>query len=375
MHFETYHTKFVLLIGDVDEIPFYDGEEEDTTDPPSDIYYACLSKDNISEQYLDFSPSVFLGRWPIQTSTQLRNVVDKTIASDLHLGESNAEHYAINIFSGTGGHQDYFFTDSKYLYDNVVQAYHYSGSLIDGRTFQNQSSAYYSMKTYLEGYINPTWMFVYRGHGCNFAIGDPYDLYSYQVDYIQTNTLDFQSFGFGFSCLLGNIFSPTNFARKWITSEQGGVTFLGATTISFSSCNRYFSRKMFHQLEDKPNMTIGEFVGNAKAKYYNCDQVVWRRRQAKKYVLYGDPSLYLFGIDINYNLPFGVKPRPYHPDVEKKLIDGLEDAQSIQIYSVTGQLMRTSDNKELNIQDLPPGIYMVVTQADDKIVTKKIIIQ
>ena len=98
MHFETYHTKFVLLVGDVDDIPFYDGEEENSTDPPSDIYYACLSKNDVSQQYLDFSPSVFLGRWPIQTSTQLRNVVDKTIASDLHLGESNAEHYAINIF-------------------------------------------------------------------------------------------------------------------------------------------------------------------------------------------------------------------------------------------------------------------------------------
>ena len=94
--------KYVLLVGDVDELPFYDGIEGDEDDPPSDTYYACLSKDNVSDQWKDLSPSVFIGRWPIQDTFQLRHIVDKTIASDLYLGGHNPNE--INIFSGSGSH-------------------------------------------------------------------------------------------------------------------------------------------------------------------------------------------------------------------------------------------------------------------------------
>lgn len=52
--------KYVLLVGDHDELPFSAGVREDTNDPPTDIFYACLSKNNISDQWKDLSPSVFL---------------------------------------------------------------------------------------------------------------------------------------------------------------------------------------------------------------------------------------------------------------------------------------------------------------------------
>ena len=377
MYFETYHTKFVLLVGDVDEIPFYDGDEEDTTDPPSDTYYACLSKDNISDQYLDFSPSVFLGRWPIQSSTQLRNVVDKTIASDLHLGESNPETYQIELFSGTGnGYQSWaMYEDCNYFYDNIIHEYtHFTGAVHDGRSYGSSSAAYNAVKTNLETDNPPTWMFIYEGFGTNTELTPPYCFHKDSIPHIITSTLDFQPFGFGFADLLGNIYSPDNFARTWLTDTEGGVTFLGATTTTALIADRYFSRKVFDPLDaaTKPIMTIGQLVGNAKAKYYNCDKVVWRRREAKKYVLYGDPSLHLFGIDINYNLPLEVKYRPHTPNERDKLIDSLKDVRSIQIYSITGQLMRTFDSKEMSLQGLPAGTYLVVVQTTDNTATKKI---
>ena len=117
-------------------------------------------------------------------------------------------------------------------------------------------------------------------------------------------------------------------------------------------------------------MTIGEFICNAKAKYYNPLKVIWRQREAKKYVLYGDPSLYLFGLNIQYNQPHGVQTRSQLLEEES-----IEEITSIQIYSATGQLLRTCNGNQLDIHGLPAGTYMVVYNSENIKITKKIILK
>lgn len=372
--------KYVLLVGDVSSIPFSEGNIEDVDLPPTDIYYSCLSQD-ISEQWRDFNPSVFVGRWPITSEEELRHVVDKTIASDLHLGEHNPNR--IGIFSGSGEHKDYTFKSAQYLYKILIEnSQYYTGSLIDGRYIEN-ADAHNILKNYLENTNNPTWMFVYTGHGHSRFIGEPYYLESSSINSINTNNLDFQSFGFAFSCLLGNIYSSPNFARSWITSEQGGVTFFGATTISYMNVDRYFSRKLFEQLKNKPVMTIGEFVANGKAKYFNPNKVEWRSREVRKYTLYGDPSLYLFGLDIDYNTPRFVKKNSQLTEIQDKNIivkddivqletDVYGDVNSICVYSITGQLMLVNYTNQVDLGDLPMGAYTVVVDTNTGEITQKV---
>ena len=378
--YESEGLKYVLLVGDVSDIPFSEGNNEDATLPPTDIYYSCLSK-NITRQWTDYNPSVFIGRWPITSDEELRHVVDKTIASDLHLGEHNPNR--IRIFSGSGEHKDYTFKSAQYLYKILIEnSQYYTGSLIDGR-YMEEADAYNIMKNYLEDTTNPTWMFVYTGHGHSRFIGEPYYLESSSINSINTNNLDFQSFGFAFSCLLGNIYASPNFARSWITSEQGGVTFFGATTISYMNVDRYFSRKLFEQLKNKPVMTIGEFVANGKAKYFNPNEVEWRSREVRKYTLYGDPSLYLFGLDINYNTPWLVKTNSRLTEIQDKNIivkdnvaqfeTGTNDAVlSICVYSVTGQLMLINYTNQVDLGNLPMGAYTVIVNTNTGIVTQKV---
>ena len=374
--YETNNTKFVLLVGNVgnpDSLAFSDGFNADYHNPPTDIYYSCLSKDDINDQWKDYSPTVFVGRWPVQNTTQLRNVVDKTIASDLYLYPALINHGSskITLFSGDGSNtytRNYFYNDCKYIYNHIIQNYsYYTGTVFDGRS---SSTNFYTMKNAMEIMDDPTWIFVYRGHGDSDDIGHPYDWYDCDINNIVTSTLPFQPLGFGFTCLTGNIYEHKNFAREWLMSTEGGITFLGSTTISYSECNRYFSRKMFNQLEDRPNMTIGEFVGNAKAKYYNPDKVVWRRREAKKYVLYGDPSLYLFGLDIQYNQPYNSQEHSRRDDEEFT-----DDIISVNIYSMTGQLLRTCDDAKPNLQGLPAGTYMVVYNSNNNSITQKLVLQ
>lgn len=372
--------KYVLLVGDVQDLPFSDGIPEDESEPPTDIFYACLSKDDVSDQWKDLNPSVFLGRWPIRDSHQLTSIVHKTIESDLHLGEGNPRK--IGIFSGD---EKYFYTDGKYVYDNiVVDLPYYIGDLFDGRYLSG--SGYYVMKNYLsDPHCPPTWMFVYTGHGSHSGIASPYDFYYNIIDGVHTSALAFQSFGFGFACFLGDIYETKNFARSWMTSSEGGVTFLGATTTTYYNPDRYFSRKLFMQLENKPIMTIGEFVGNGKAQYYNADKVVYRRREAKKYVLYGDPSLYLFGLDIQYE----VIPRRIHSSENNSgnninndniIIDNSIDVinreviKSVYIYSTSGQLMYVGDSLPQNTPKLPAGVYIAIINTENEQIPQKMIV-
>lgn len=374
--YETNNTKFVLLVGnvgDADSLAFSAGVNGDYHNPPTDIYYSCLSKNDISNQWKDYSPTVFVGRWPIQDGTQLRNIVDKTIASDLSLGAELANYSStkISLFSGgdtnNANMRNYFYNDCKYIYKHVIQKYsYYAGTIFDGRS---SSTNFYTMKNAMEIIDDPTWMFVYSGYGNDDVIGQPYDWYDFDIDNIVTSTLPFQPFGFGFSSFLGNIYSAKNFARAWLTSTEGGISFLGATTTSYASPDRYFSRKMFNQLKGRPNMTIGEFVCNAKAKYYNPDKVVWRRREAKKYVLYGDPSLYLFGLNLQYNQPNNMQERSQHDD------EFTDDIISVDIYSMTGQLLRACDGAKPNLQGLPAGTYMVVYNSNNNSITQKLVLQ
>lgn len=377
--------KYVLLVGDVSSIPFSEGNNEDVTLPPTDIYYSCLNQD-ISEQWRDFNPSVFVGRWPVTSEEELRHVVNKTIASDLHLGEHNPNR--IGIFSGSGNHHQYIYNNAKYVYNDLINNSAYFTGDHTNLHGLSALTAYSYTQTYLEYANNPTWLYVYFGHGGNGVMGDPSFLYAshynqYAIESITTNNLDFQSFGFGFSCLLGNIYAPTNFARSWITSEQGGVTFFGATTISYMNVDRYFSRTLFEQLKNKPVMTIGEFVANGKAKYFNPNKVEWRSREVRKYTLYGDPSLYLFGLDFNYNTPRLIKKDSQLTEIQDKNIivnddivqletDVYGEVNSICVYSVTGQLMLVNYTNQVDLGDLPMGAYTVVVDTNTGKITQKV---
>ena len=161
---------------------------------------------------------------------------------------------------------------------------------------------------------------------------------------------------------------------------------MGATTNTTLTSDRYFSRKLFCQLKGRPIMTIGEFIGNGKAKYYNPDKVIWRRREAKKYVLFGDPSLYLYGIDIHYNRPFRCNPNISNSRgnengivFENNLVhvstEEYGEVEDIKLYSITGQLLSISKTNLLSIQGLTAGVYVVVVETSITHISKRIIVQ
>lgn len=366
--------KYVLLVGDVTEIPFSMGTNQDEDDPPTDIFYACLDKPVLADQWYDITPDVYIGRWPVRTSQHLSNIVTKTIYSDMYLADAipNPINRKITLFTGTGDGENSFYNACHSIYDDLSCLNYYTLNLHDGRTLQSAGTI---MRNELEGYVaGPLWMFVYRGHGGPDEIYIPYRLHYYEFDNnsVMTNSLPFQPFGFGFACDLCDIYQSGNFARSWVTSESGGVSFYGATTPSYRQPNNVMIKRVFSLLEQNKSMTIGEFVENGAAKYYNANKVVYRRRQAKKYVLYGDPSLYLYGLDFDNHTP--------HAKSQRNILDSdtskpIGEIVSVSIYTPLGQLLFNEKSENIHNQNLQSGTYFVVTQTNENRYTQKLIIK
>ena len=376
--------KYVLLIGDVDVLPFSAGTEEDDNDPPTDVYYAALDEATISDQDCDITPDVYVGRWPIQTSAQLQNVVNKAMKSDTTLW-----YYApnrVSIFTGTGYGQDDFYKDGCYIYNRLVNDFiGYSSELFDGR---DPHIGFNSMVNELNGYGEaPPWLFFYRGHGGSNSIGNPYQLCwgDFSNFYVVNNHLDYMPFGFGFACMLGNIFNSENFARSWCNSVNGGVSFYGSTTNSLRTANSNMSRIIFNQLENRPIVTIGEFASNGAAKYYNADcSSLERRNEMKKYVLYGDPSLYIFGLRYPGHIPMLSPQRTENPNKASDILlqkegflhineNQFPELQSVNIYSMTGQLLQSGNGYEMNLTGLASGMYIAVIKTNNQQYSQQII--
>ena len=385
---EQYHSndvQYVLLIGNYDKIPFSAGTEQDNDNPPTDVYYAALDESTISQQDCDITPDLYVGRWPVQSLEQLEYIIHKSMASDTTL--YNHDPSKVSIFTGSGNGEDYSYRNGKYLYERIVDDLTgYSGALYDGRA---SGINCYTMKNELEGNNDHfPWMFVYMGHGSSEFLGAPYYVgYQHFRDTaIDMSSADYLPFGFAFSCLVGNIYDDENFARYWLGSYSGGVTFYAATTESYQEPNKYMSRKIFNQLENRPIVTIGEFVANGAAKYYNAFPVVWRRREMKKYILYGDPSLYIFGLDYHYHIPMLNPQRAEnHSQTSESLLqkDGFlhinenqfPELQSVNIYSMTGQLLQSGNGYEINLAGLASGMYIAVIKTNNQQYSQQIVVK
>ena len=90
-------------------------------------------------------------------------------------------------------------------------------------------------------------------------------------------------------------------------------------------------------------------------------------------------------MDINNYIPLLVKERNRESEIkdgEIEINDNIvqvngmqEKISNIQIYSVSGILLRISYTNQLDLQGLPAGLYTAVIQTENNQISKKIILQ
>ena len=364
---------YVLIVGTPDLMPFSSGMPEDSDNPPSDLDYVRIPPLNMDEY--DFNIPYFLGRWPVQSEDEFRNIVDKTINNELNLGAASPSK--VSVFSGSGKHDLAIYHDAEWIYDEVNSVSGLTATLWDGRSSAVTKS---SMTGDLGGNSDlAPWMFVYTGHGNTGLIGSPYSWYYHQIDDAPNSQLDFQPFGFAFACLVGNVFSANNFTRNWLHSPNGGVTMFASTTTSYMSPDRYMSRNMFAQLEGKPNTPIGNFVYGGKKKFFDKCKTLPRKREIRKYNLYGDPSLYMLGVNWSTGTPY--RAHRQAADTEVPALTQTDDAilitsemQHVRVFNMQGVCVYESEEPYITTTSFLPGIYVVQVDNGTDIRTEKITI-
>lgn len=287
---------FVLLVGDVNQIPPSSGECDNGNNPLTDNGYSWLDGAN------DFCPDIYLGRFPVNNQAELRNIIHKSIYMEMNL--HNIAFKAV-LFSGGGNGDSQFANTNRWVVDHIMSPLNipyetYYGNL--GATGQDYINALNGSST----------LFIYRGHGGNYSnshggyIPNPYNISGTYVKNFLNNAVF--PFGFAFACSLNNYGYPgLSFGEASTTSSNGSVTFFGSTTVSLRSSNNKSEKEIFKQMKILGNVPISSLINSGMNAYYWKFlglETSMKQNQIKKYILFGDPSLYLYGIGDQENYFF-----------------------------------------------------------------------
>ena len=337
---------YVLLVGDLKEIPPYSGKNIDTDPYTDDPYHPRISRWIVKEKD---------GRFPDLTA-----IITKTMDTEYEYTQSNS---SAALFSGIDKEKKGFsrrmFKSIKYTARQSFAKMQVPYTLYDGRSV---AVNFNSMKSALQA--NPRF-FVYSGHGYASSysgIAHPYDVFP--SDFQLTNSiLSLQNIsspfpmGFGFACTLNTYEIINSFGASWVSEQSGGVSFYGSTTISYSASNYYLCRRMFITLKQLTsrlgNFPVSVWIQTAETKYKNALCTETRKRQALRYSLIGDPTLYVYGCKEDGAVA------PFHSP-RREVLEETESlaAEEILVFDVMGRLLYQGDKSDSDLS-LPSGLYIV----------------
>lgn len=359
--YEECRPKYILLIGD--EIPYSTGELNNISNPPTDMYYACV--DEYYTENEDITPDIYVGRWPVHNTAELEYIILKSEGYD---GITTPNNRMV-LFSGTDGDKPWMEECFVKAIDDVYNIVHDSVPSIYAVNYVGRNGFDSDYMRY-EFYNYNNSFFVYRGHGSPQCFGNPYqEITMFDLPH------NLPYFNFGFGCKLNY---PDGFGTAWVNIGDRSCTFYGATVNTYSDRNTPLQINMFRGLKNNKNITIGELVYNGVRKANN---IRVEKIGLTAYVLNGDPSLYIYGTrlfgDVLQHSPANDKNAEDLNNIELS-----EDVNNYALYTISGTLVYShsgsTDNlaADIDAQNLQDGIYILSIQTRyNSISSQKIIIQ
>ncbi len=269
---------FVLLVGDVDQIPHFTGQGPDN--PDTDLNYGLMDDS-------DYFPDLYVGRWSVSSADELAAVVNKTLAYE-QTAWSQGRAWAQRAYfmaSDDGSYHDV--AEGTHLYAmGIVRAH----GMIADSLFE-----YYGTGTPVATALNDgRALAVYSGHGYEEGWAGP----SFDTTDIHnlTNT-DRYPMVQSFACLTGSYASYDEcFMEAWLRAQdRGAVVALGSSVTSYWDEDDILERRMFDAHFDSAIVWVMGFVNNAKyALYLHYGNTSTVRRYFEMYNLFGAPSVDLF---------------------------------------------------------------------------------
>ncbi len=339
--------KYVLLGGDGDYDykniksnldknwipPYQTSELHENNNRTKDDFFVSVSGD-------DSNPDLAIGRFPVQTADEMKNVVEKIIKYETSpIWERNRDYSLDDWRNSITMVAD----DEYHNYENQNEVMHTRDAenimenyipdsfnkekiyLIDFPAIREPSTSGFRKPAATEALLkrinNGTLIVNYIGHGAPDIWADERLLLeSRDVNRIQnSNRLPLW---IAATCDFGRFDDPMEqgMAEKlFVASESGGIAFLTSARLAYASDNTELNRKFYQQLF-KGDFGASERLGIAlyRAKLSNYNSV-----NDQKYHLFGDPAMRLA------TPRFPAKITSIHPDTLKALSE----------IKITGQIM------------------------------------
>ena len=291
---------FVLLVGDVDKIPAYEGNASGNSknNPITDLGYSLLAgSDNLAD--------VFLGRFSVFDVAELKNIINKTIYMEM-----NIHRFTKKAKFLAGSDNSWC---STYMKNQFKKAHNYVIPYSFIPLGYNCQKLYQPNNNQAINAFNDNPLFyIYSGHGSQTSINE----FSFQKVFSNaTNTIF--PFVFSFACLSGDYAYPNEPCIGELlirAKDKSAVAYFGCSVNSQTNTDVAIEKKIFGDSFKKDNQKLSAIINTGMRRF---TYVIGIRKKIKNiylkaYNLLGDPSFNTRGIGCRQDFVFN------HPEVFKK---------------------------------------------------------
>ncbi len=276
---------FVLLVGDVADIGYFNGQGEGN--PDTDLNYSMLAGS-------DYLPDICVSRASVTSLAELDSLVQKTVKYEKNqwLNGTDWAKKAFFIASADGGNHGVAERTHRYCIDKIRPL----GVTCDSQYLYYQNARQTTVDKLNEG---RAWC-IYSGHGGETEWAEHSPNFDVTSTHALTNA-DKVPFVATFACLTGSYAStPECFSESWIRDGyRGAIANLASSVTSYWTEDDTFQRRIFDCLYDSSYTWVMSAINRAKIWYYaQMGNTATTRRYFEMYNLMGDG-----GIDVYSDVP------------------------------------------------------------------------
>ena len=353
---------FLLLVGDIAQVPSPRFSEGAGSNSPSDTYYGFIPSQ-------DYYPDVFVGRFSAETVSHVNTMVNRTISYERYPDTDDGSWYiegagfASNEGPGDDGEYDNEHMDIirqkllDYNYGDIEQVYDPSGTIAEGEIAINDGLSI----------IN------YTGHGSNGSWGNGCPMNNTNVNSL-TNT-GMWPWIWSVACVNGEFHIGTCFAETWLRATDSNGQPTGAIATLMASVNQAWNPPMDGQ-DEMVDIFVESYENNIKRtfgglSYNGCMEMNDNYgSQGDLETLYwntfGDPS---FEVRSNYPQPLDVS----HSNViilgSSELVIQTNSSEAVAALTKNGIILGVASANEngicqINLEEpasVPGSIDLVIT--------------
>ena len=343
---------YLLLVGDFEHLPAYIMNEG-----LSDIHYTFENENNTV-------PRMAVGRFSIESRQDLQTMINRSISRKPFSG------HIIGIAS-----QEISELTQMSDYEQIRQM----GNVLQTKGFTSISELFDGSQGGVDKVGNPTYTDVleilnqgsswlnYAGYGSY----EGWNTSGFEMKYIDSlhDNIELPII-VSASCLGGHFAGRTCFAEQWMRASKNGNP-IGATAVIMSSSLTDWDATLSAMLimaENMPNSGNNCRLGDLYLQAYSyIVEQMHRPKDAACWILFGDPSLWIFPPANNSITSISVSslkiyPNPAH-DIISVDIQDLNNTISYQLFDIQGKKIEQGilekENSFINIHNLANGIYFI----------------